>query len=148
LAAREAAHGVWIAPWFESVWQDVRYGARSLRRSPGFTVTALLTLTLGVAVNMTLFSLVNALLLLPWPAPDAHELVRIYHRMSRSSGESLVGVSAPELACRLRKFSRKPVQLSGTSSKVCGRPLLRNRRAIEQRRQLDAAMADLREADR
>ena len=111
LAAREAARGVWIAPWLESVWQDVRYGARSLRRSPGFTVTALLTLTLGVAVNMTLFSLVNALLLRPWPAPDAHQLVRIYHRMSRSTGESLVGVSAPELAF---------LQRQATSAEVAG----------------------------
>jgi hypothetical protein len=97
LTAREAARHVWIAPRLESVWQDVRYGVRSLRRSPGFTLTALATLTLGVAVNMSLFSFLNALLLQPWPAPDAQQLVRSYHRMSRASGDMLVGVSAPEL---------------------------------------------------
>jgi hypothetical protein len=39
------ARGVWIAPWLESVWQDLRYGTRSLWRRSGFTITALLTLT-------------------------------------------------------------------------------------------------------
>jgi predicted permease len=92
------ARRVWIAPWLESVWQDLRYGARSLRRSPGFAITALLTLTLGVGVNTTLFSFVNALLLQPWPAADAHQLVRVYHRTAGSSARRLVGVSAPELA--------------------------------------------------
>src|SRR5688572_31009292 len=57
--AREAARGLWLAPWLESVVQDVQYGVRSLWRSPGFTVTALATLTLGIGVNTTLFSLAN-----------------------------------------------------------------------------------------
>src|SRR5689334_15462155 len=67
--AREAARGVWIAPWLESVWQDVRHAFRSLARSPGFTATALATLTLGVGVNTSLFALANALLLQPWGVP-------------------------------------------------------------------------------
>jgi predicted permease len=92
--AREEARGVWIAPWIESVWQDLRYGARSLWHSPGFTVTALVTLTLGAGVNLMLFSAVNALLLQPWRAPDAHELVLAYHQTNRG----LIGGSAPELA--------------------------------------------------
>ena len=97
MLARETARGIWIAPWLESVWQDVRYGARSLRHNPGFTATALLTLALGVGVNTVLFSLTHALLLRPWRAPAAHELVLAYHRLDRPSGEMLVGVSAPEL---------------------------------------------------
>ena len=92
--AREDARGVWIAPWLESVWQDVRYGVRSLRRSPGFTLTALLTLVLGIGVNATLFALVNALLFQPWPVPDPDRLVLAYHR----TPDRLVGVSGPELA--------------------------------------------------
>lgn len=117
--ARESARGIWLAPWLESVWQDVRYGVRSLRHSPGFAATALLTLTLGVGVNTTLFSLTNALLLQPWPVPDAHEVVLAYHRMSRSSGEMLVGVSAPELAFLQRAES---VEMAGTRS--VGGPLM------------------------
>lgn len=95
--ARESARGVWIAPWLESVWQDARYAARSLWRSPGFTATALLTLTLGIGVNTVLFLLLNALLLHPWRSADPHALVRAYHRMEEPSGENLIGVSAPEL---------------------------------------------------
>jgi predicted permease len=91
--AREDARGVWIAPWLESVWQDARYGVRALRRSPGFTVTALATLVLGIGVNATLFALVNALLFQPWPAPDPDRLVLGYHRLN----DRLIGVSSPEL---------------------------------------------------
>jgi predicted permease len=108
LAAREAARGVWIAPWLESVWQDVRYTARSLRHSPGFTVTALLTLVIGVGVNTILFSLVNTLLLQPWRAPGAHQLVVAHHR----GNAQLVGVSAPELAF-LREHA-STVDVAGT----------------------------------
>ncbi len=95
--ARASARDVWIAPWLDSIRQDVRYAVRSLRQSPGFALTALATLMLGVGVNTTLFTLTNALLFRPWRAPDAHELVLAYHRMPRASGEMLVGVSAPEL---------------------------------------------------
>jgi predicted permease len=93
LTAREAARAVWIAPWLESVWQDSRYAARSLRRSPGFTVTALATLTLGIGVNTTLFAFVNALLWQPWRLPDPDTLVLAHHR----TANRLVGVSVPEL---------------------------------------------------
>ncbi len=58
---------------------------------------AMLTLAVGIGVNLLPFSLTNALLLQPWRAPDAHELVLVYHRMARGAGEELVGVSVPEL---------------------------------------------------
>ncbi|HWB29395.1 MAG TPA: ABC transporter permease [Vicinamibacterales bacterium] len=108
VAAREAARGVWIAPWLESVWQDVRYGARVLRQHPGFAATTLATLTLGVGINLTLFAVVNALLLRPWPLPDAHRLVLGYHRIDTR----LVGVSAPELTF-LREHATS-VDMAGT----------------------------------
>jgi predicted permease len=110
LVAREAARGVWIAPWLESVWQDVRYATRSLRHNPGFTATAVLTLTLGVGLNTTLFSFADTFLLQPWRAPDAHRLVRVYHR---TNGQ-LVGVSAAEVAF-LWEHSRS-VDLAGMRS--------------------------------
>jgi predicted permease len=63
------------APWLESVWQDLRYGVRSLARDRAFTIAAVLTLTLGVGLVTTFFTICNAILLKPWPLPETDTLV-------------------------------------------------------------------------
>ncbi len=60
---------------FENLVRDVSYSARVLRKSPGFTMVAILTLVLGVGANTTVFSMINGLLLRPLPVPDSNELV-------------------------------------------------------------------------
>jgi predicted permease len=63
---------------FETIWQDVRYGFRLLRRSPLFTLTAALSLAIGIGANATIFSVASALLLRPLPGlADAGRLVDI-----------------------------------------------------------------------
>ena len=62
----------------EELDQDLRSGARMLRRAPGFAAVAILTLALGIGANATVFSLVNGLLLRPYPYPDADQVVRLY----------------------------------------------------------------------
>jgi predicted permease len=61
--------------WLESIVQDVRYGLRQLRKSPGFTFIAILSLTLGIGANTAIFTLLNAILLRPLPVQSPRELL-------------------------------------------------------------------------
>jgi predicted permease len=71
----ERSREPWQWPRIENLLRDVSFSARLLRRSPGFTLVAILTLTLGVGANTAMFSLLNGLLLRPLPVPHARELV-------------------------------------------------------------------------
>jgi putative ABC transport system permease protein len=68
----------------ETMWQDVRYAARTLRRSPGFTVVAVLSLALGIGANTAIFTLINALMLRSLPVSHPEQLVEL---LSRYPGE-------------------------------------------------------------
>ncbi|MET0622688.1 MAG: ABC transporter permease [Pyrinomonadaceae bacterium] len=79
-SVKEQGREVRGSRWLESFWRDCRYGARSLRNSPGFTLAAVLTLAVSIGANTAIFGLVNAVLLRPLPYPDADQLVKLYGR--------------------------------------------------------------------
>ena len=86
--AREAARGVWLAPWLDTLWQDSRYALRSLRKSPGFALTAILTLGFGMGLNVSVFAVFNSLALKGWDVRDAHEIVVPFARPVGNRGFS------------------------------------------------------------
>jgi putative ABC transport system permease protein len=81
--------------WIQDLIQDLRFAARMLRKSPGFTAVAVLTLALGIGATTAIFSLVDATLLHPLPYPHPEELVRIEDDLP-GTGATDVGISIPE----------------------------------------------------
>jgi putative ABC transport system permease protein len=75
--ALEDSRAVW-SPFLETLFQDLRFGLRMLRKSPGFTAVALLTIALGIGVNTAVFSVVNAALVKSLPYPKADRLVHLW----------------------------------------------------------------------
>ncbi len=92
--AREDARAVWIWPWLESVFQDLRYAIRNLRRQPGFALVALLTLGTAIGLNTSFFSVFDAIVLRAWPVKDPSHLVKILSQPKRV--QRLEGLPIPE----------------------------------------------------
>ena len=72
---KELARDAWGWRWLEDLYEDLRFGMRTLRKSPGFAATAILTLALGIGANTVIFSFISAALLRPIPVRDAKQLV-------------------------------------------------------------------------
>jgi predicted permease len=83
---------VWPWPSVESLWSDTRYALRRIRRSPGISFIAILTLALGVGANTAVFTLTWAIVLKGLPVPDPGRLVQYGMR----NNSSLIGLSGPE----------------------------------------------------
>ena len=94
LRMREQAREAWGWTWLDRLGQDLRYAARTLGRSPGFTLTAVLVLAIGIGVNVAGFSLFNMVALKPLPVPDPGSLVRLERRSPQSYTSEMPYASA------------------------------------------------------
>jgi putative ABC transport system permease protein len=119
------------------LWQDLRYAARTLRKQPGFTMAAVLTLALGIGANAAIFSVIDAVLLRPLPYPNGDRLIALYSRFLPSSGYDFpfFGLSGPEFADLQRRVtaydsiaafdfsSRNLTRAGGTAERVLTMPV-------------------------
>jgi predicted permease len=116
---REKSRAIWGFGLLETIWQDLRYGARLLLRQPGFTLIAMLTLSLGIGANTAIFSLMDAVLLKMLPVKQPEQLVVL--KRSGPRGASVV-LSYP-LFTRLRDENQTFTGMLATSG--VGRAMMR-----------------------
>jgi predicted permease len=83
---REQTRGTWSWNWLESLGRDLRYGVRSLRRTPGFTLIAVVVMALGIGANLAFFTVVRSVLLKPPPYRDPDRLATLYETETNRSG--------------------------------------------------------------
>jgi predicted permease len=98
-------------PWLDVLMQDVRFTLRTLGRDRGFTVIAVIILGLGIGANITVFSVVNTILLRPLPFPNPQQLVRILTK-NPTGGESSMTYSA-DATQEFQRLNRSFASVSG-----------------------------------
>lgn len=77
-ALRDQTRETWSWQWLEQLGRDIRYGARALRRTPGFAVLAILVMALGIGANVALLTVIRSVLLKPLPFKNSERLVRLF----------------------------------------------------------------------
>jgi putative ABC transport system permease protein len=104
-ATKEEAHSAGWESFVETCWQDLRFGFRTLRKSPGFTAVAALTLALGIGANTAIFSVVYAVLLKPLPCAHAEQVLNIFQQSQEETGQAWSYPNFDELRRQNHAFS-------------------------------------------
>jgi predicted permease len=92
---RDEARSSWSWNWLEKFLRDLRYGARTLTRAPGFALTAILVMALGIGATTSLFTIVRSVLLKPLPLRDPDKLVMVYEHFRESTSGDGFNVVSP-----------------------------------------------------
>ena len=93
---KDDVRDTWLSRLTETLAQDLRFGARSIRRSPGFAFVVVLTMALGIGANTAIFSVVNGVLLRPLPYEDGHQLVVLRQQQPLADNDDM-GFSYKEI---------------------------------------------------
>lgn len=120
LLAVERSREIWGSLWVEYIVQDLVYALRSLRRSPGYAATVVLTIALGLGSVATILAILDSVLFRPIALPDANQLVMIYGK-SENPGWQNLGYRQIE-ALRRNSHSFASVDAYATSVKAVGTP--------------------------
>jgi predicted permease len=104
----------------ESLWQDIRFGIRQLRRNPAFSWTAVLTLALGIGATTAIFSAVYALLLRPLPYPGSDRLMFIYQHTKYDDKSALLNQDFSAAQSALRSFESVAGYLGPSDENLTG----------------------------
>lgn len=121
---KEECHEEWGVRWLQDLAQDLLYGVRMLRKSPGFTAVAILTLALGIGATTAIFSVVNAVLLQALPYHNSSRLMLVREKLPKFFPNPM-SVSAPDIGVMRREnhvftgvaaFTGRELNLSGAGA--------------------------------
>jgi predicted permease len=106
----------------DTLFKDLRYGIKTLLKHPAFTAVAVLSIALGIGVNTTIFSFINAALFRPLPFPDSRQLVRVWDGNSASYPDYVAYRDESKVFSGLAAYAQRPMSLSvnGESQRIYG----------------------------
>src|SRR6266545_2808216 len=119
---KEVTREMWGWRWLEQLGQDLHYGVRMLMKKPGFTLTVVITLALGIGANTALFSVVNVVLLNPFPYPGHSRIHYVWQRLPKIGVQERYGTSGPEFTelAQCKAFERVAAISANLSRNLTG----------------------------